>query len=159
MRYACYSQARSPLHRADDRTAWGCDSAKNLGASQAESRVAGKELQQGCSLCQSASWDIQLWAFSRWKRLRKQGHTLPLHLGSRTRGGVLWFCSWKQRSGKLAWTPACMGPWALSITFCLCYANLKQLVLLLVSWALCSLINFKRDRKRMAMNICFWLSD
>lgn len=39
-----------------------------------------------------------------------------------------------------------------------CYANLEQLVLLLVFWALCSLIHFKREGKGMAMNICFLLS-
>ena len=159
MRYTWYLKASSPSHQLDERTVRGRDS---LLRKTWECPRSKAELQGESSPHRRAPWDIiQPWTVSRWKRLRKQGHALPPHSGSRTRAGVLWFCSWKERSGKLAWTSVCTRPWALSIagSFCSCYANLKQLILLLVSWALHSLINFKREGKRMTMNICIWLSD
>lgn len=157
VRSACRSPASSLSHRADDKTVCGWDPLlrKTWGPPKPKAELQG-ESSVGM-LTSRGLRRLQLWAVSRWKGLRNQYYTLLLHLGSRTRGAVLWFCSWEERSGKLAWTPACTRAWALSsIGTCRsCYANLKQLVLLLVYWARHSLIHFKREGKRMTVNICF----
>lgn len=160
MHYTCYSQASSPLHRADDKVVCGWDSllrktwepprpkAELQGESSAGMLTASVGLMRHPALsCQQV------------EGIKKTGSRVASALGHQDQG---WCPLVLQLEGKVRQACLnCMRPWALSITgrFCSCYANLKQLILLLVSWAPHSFINFKREWKRMTLNICFWLSD